>query len=178
MLFESKECRDLIKTEALKKNNHDYDVLYMLIKDKELNNGTTLANLMLNHISFEDIEFMMKSFPTLTIFVPALPENSFSCDSWNIQTQIPDVAVRPNNSLRTYCYDATGNEYFLETDEIPGFPIVVLKINERIVLKKGNNHSTILRSSTEPNIEFEFIDPVLIMHTEPAIIKYMCVQYY
>lgn len=160
VLYENEECRDLIRTEALKKINHDYDVLYMLVKDKELNNGATLTSLMLDHISSEDLEFMIKSFPTLTIFVPSLPENSFSCDSWDIQTQIPDVAVRSNNGLRTYCYDATGNEYFLENDEIPGFPIVVLKINERIVVKKGNNHSTILRSSTEPNMEFEFIDPV------------------
>ena len=93
VLHENEECRDLIKTEALKKINHDYDVLYMLVKDKELNNGATLTSLMLDHISSEDLEFMIKSFPTLTIFVPSLPENSFSCDSWDIQTQIPDVAI-------------------------------------------------------------------------------------
>ena len=45
VLYENEECRDLIKTEALKKINHDYDVLYMLVKDKELNNGATFTKL-------------------------------------------------------------------------------------------------------------------------------------
>ncbi len=161
VLYENKECRELIKTEALRKINYDYDVLYMLVKDKKLNDGTTLENLMLTYLDSKDMDFMMESFPTLTIFVPSLPENSFSCDSWNVQTEFPDVAVRPNNSLLTYCYDAKGNEYVLEPDEIPGFPIVVLKINERIILKKErDSHSSILRSTTNPNIEFEFTDPV------------------
>ena len=159
VLHENEECRDLIKTEALKKINHDYDVLYMLVKDKELNNGATLTSLMLDHISSEDLEFMIKSFPTLTIFVPSLPENSFSCDSWDIQTQIPDVAIRSINNSKTYCFDALGNDYFLENDEIPGFPIVVLKINERIKVS-SNSNSLALRSSDKSDSQFDFIDDI------------------
>lgn len=32
--------------------------------------------------------------PNLTIFVPELPDNSFSAELWDVETDIPDVGVR------------------------------------------------------------------------------------
>ncbi len=159
VLQDNEKCRELIKSEAARKINFDYDVLYMLVKDKDLGNGATLESLMLNYMDAKDLKFISNSFPTLTIFVPTLPENSFSCELWDTKTEIPDVAIRSNNNLQTYCFDAKGNEYVLDSDEIPGFPIVVLKINERIAVKKNTGgNSPVLRSMG--NLEFEFTDPI------------------
>lgn len=160
VLKESKESRKLIKVEAAKKINYDYDVLYMLVKDLDLGEGRSLEDLMLEHMNADDLYYLTESFPTLTVFIPSLPENSFSCESWNIETEIPDVAIRSINNTRTYCFNALGHEYFLEANEIPGYPIIVLKTNERIKVSSNEDNSIALRSSTNPNIQFEFIDEI------------------
>lgn len=160
VLAENLECRKLIKNEALKKINHDFDVLYVLVKDIKLSDGTSLENLLLEHIDEKQLNFLTDNFPTLTIFVPTLPNNSFSCESWKLEDQIPDIAVRNYGGNKTYCYNSQGEEYYLENDEIPGYPIVVLKINERISVKKNNDNNSIAVRSSTSDIELEFIDPI------------------
>ena len=46
VLGQNEEVRSLIKEEALKQIDFDYDVLYCLIKDKQLKNGVTLEEYL------------------------------------------------------------------------------------------------------------------------------------
>lgn len=158
VLAESKEVRELIKFEALKKINYDYDVLYELVKDVSLKDGTTLEGLLSKHVSSDILTSISLKLPTLTIFVPSLPENSFSADLWNIENEIPEVAFRSFASNDIVSYDANGNEDIIESKYIPGYPIVVVKENERIVANDNSTKSignTILtRSSTGNSFTF------------------------
>lgn len=156
---ESKETRDLIKGEALKRFNHDYDVLFMLIKDTDLGNGNTLEDQLNKYISEEDLLVLLKEYPTLTLFVPSLPENSFSAEKWNTDFEIPKVAIRTYNNV-VPVYNAMGESFTLLSDEIPGFPIVVLKENERVVVRDNNlkNIGVTFRSRST-GVDFQFIDP-------------------
>lgn len=43
-----KAVRKLIKEEAIKQFDYDYDVLYMLVKDKKLSGGGTLEEFLSN----------------------------------------------------------------------------------------------------------------------------------
>lgn len=156
VLSESKECRELIKTEALKKINHDYDVLYTLVKDIELSDGNTLESYLLKYLNTEELANIIYEKPTLTIFVPTLPENTFSAEIWNIESDIPQVAVR-NLNPNTFVYDSAGNSILIRNNEIPAFPVVVIKDNERITPVATRNSS--LRS-TSGNFNFDFIDPI------------------
>ena len=133
VLSENRDVRELIKQEALKKFDYDYDVLYSLIKDVKLGNGSTLKSLLANYLDENFLSIIENEMPTLTIFVPSLPENSFSAKSWNVETEIPDVAFRTNETNDITSYDATGKEYIINDDLIPGYPIVVLKENERVI---------------------------------------------
>ena len=84
-MSESPMLRDIIKNEALKQFNKDYDVLYQFIKNNKIENGLTVRELLLKH--FDDREILMRieaRCPTLTIFVPKLPEDSFSAENWDI----------------------------------------------------------------------------------------------
>ncbi|WP_152572110.1 hypothetical protein [Jejuia pallidilutea] len=105
-LKESPELRQFIKQEALKQFNKDYDVLYNLVKHKPVSgkpstrqkNGSvnSLDGLMQNY--FEEkgtLDDIQSQLPLLTVFVPKLPENSFSAESWdpNDPSQIPVVGV-------------------------------------------------------------------------------------
>ena len=91
---ENKDVRKLIKREALKQFDYDYDVLYMLVKDKKMENNKTLEELLLKYMSKDDLLTLTQKIPTLTIFVPSLPGESFSAEKWDIEQEIPLVAYK------------------------------------------------------------------------------------
>lgn len=161
ILGSNQEVRELVKNEALKKINHDYDVLYMLIKDKRLSDGETLEKLLLKHINAATLKSIEQEMPTLTIFVPSLPENTFSAEIWDTGHDLPSVAISVRNYNDVPVYESSGESFTLKGDEIPAFPIVVIKENERII---ANNNaidpSLQLRSSSNESTQFSFTDKI------------------
>lgn len=144
---------------------------YFLVKDIPLSNNTTLERLLQKHMDSQEINSLIDQCPTLTIFVPTLPENSFSAELWDIETQTPEVAIRPVANYNTSYYNAKGEKSYIQIDEIPRFPIVVIKLNERIRVKSDNNdHSMSLRSSSSKYI-FEFTDPLFDNTNSPQNMK-------
>lgn len=93
-LNSSVELRRLIKDEALKMFDYDYDVLYLSINTYKLSSGKTVDELMELYIDTSKLELVKQKYPTLTIFVPVLPDNSFSAESWNPEDEIPYTALR------------------------------------------------------------------------------------
>ncbi|WP_291141993.1 hypothetical protein [Flavobacterium sp. UBA7680] len=137
---ESKALRDLIKNESLKMFDNDYEVLYQMIKNETLENNRTVRDLILKNLGNENLLNNIEiNNPTLTILVPELPENSFSAKLWDTQNQVPKVAVRLTTSNDVPIINQDGTEQVIEAKYIPGFPIIVLKDNERII---PNNNST------------------------------------
>jgi hypothetical protein len=136
-LHESPELRTFIKEEALKMFNYDYDVPYHLVKHQKLIGGKTLRETLAPHFEHpETLATIELSLPLLTLFVPTLPENSFSAESWNAATEVPHVAVRLTSSNSVPLVDYEGNEMLLSPELIPSFPVVVVKDNERLVSDK------------------------------------------
>lgn len=159
VLYESKEARSLIKNEALKKIDHDYDVLYELIKNNKLQNGETFESLIANYLSRDTLQIIKTEIPTLTIFVPSLYEGSFSAEEWDIDKQLPFVGVRTIETNDVPAYNLDGEEYVIESGLIPTYPIVVIKENERIVAK--DKSTTLLYSPNmdlNVNSDFSFLD--------------------
>ena len=138
---ESPALRELIKNESLAQFNREYETLYQFIKDEKVENGLSVRELLLKHFnnaaSLADIEAL---HPTLTIHIPILPEGSFSAESWNTTAQVPAVAIHPTIGLNPIIVSAKGqyaqnkDEFVLEPGYIPGFPVVVLKDNARVIV--------------------------------------------
>ena len=159
VLNESEGVRKLIKEEAIKQFDYDYDVLYMLVKDKQLSGGGTLEGFLLKYISRENLLTLYKEMPTLTIFVPSLPGDSFSAERWNTAQEIPYVAYK-NKENEILFVDNTGNLDIINHDEIPIFPIVVVKPSERVILQsastRSSNNPCIMRADNGINFVFEY----------------------
>ncbi|MDR2653346.1 MAG: hypothetical protein LBC68_13755 [Prevotellaceae bacterium] len=164
-MSESPMLREIIKNEALKQFNKDYDVLYQFIKNEKIENGLTVRELLLKH--FDDKEILMRieaRCPTLTIFVPKLPEDSFSAETWNIETQIPAVAIRAKHhntpAISEYgFFDENSDEFVIEAGYIPAFPVVVLKQNERVrVARDRMQTQSAVLNKADNDFAFEFID--------------------
>lgn len=140
VLEESSGVRLLVKNEALKKINYDYDVLYLMVKDLKLNDGNTLEGLLLKYVDKDILDWIEAQYPTLTFFVPSLPDESFSAETWNIDVDKPYVAL-DNNKEGDVLFIKNAERFQMEYDEIPLFPVIVIKKNERIVANKTKSNS-------------------------------------
>ncbi len=133
-MIQNEDLREFIKEEALKKFDGDYDVLYNYVKDKTVG-GSTFRQLLLpyfeNEAALVEIE---QKIGALTIFIPSLPNNSFSAETWNTSTEIPLIAIRLLSNEKTPIINSKGQSYLLDENAIPGFPVVVIKECERITV--------------------------------------------
>lgn len=182
----NQKFRELVKREALKKFNKDYDVLYHSIKNVPLSGKVTyrLMNDQEQTIDFSTLhDFLIPFFeseqelldfemrlPLLTIFVPELPLDMFSADSWDVSDpdQIPDVAIRLDNITYTPVIGRDGFNYLIAPEYTPGWPIVVLKENERMVANTDPQFDDLeTRIITSDMVNFRFLDNNL----DPAYIS-------
>ena len=154
VLGQNEEVRSFIKEEALKQIDFDYDVLYCLIKDKQLKNGVTLEEYLEKYLTSDELKCIHKQLPTLTLFVPTLPENSFSVHSWNTIDELPAVAVKVSDNNDVKIYYGNGETEVFPADIIPGFPVVVVKENERIVRNGEILSKTVSENIEETNLIF------------------------
>lgn len=136
-LINSYNFRELLKTEALKMFDKDYDVLLYTIQDIQLEDGQTVKSILNKNLKNFNVDQILSSIPTLTIFIPELPENSFSASKWNLN-EVPSIAFRSSLSNNIPYLDNNYNKNVIEANQIPVFPIIVLKENERIILSKNN----------------------------------------
>lgn len=157
VLAEDSDVREIVKEEALKKIDYDYDVLYMLIKDRKNHAGNTIEDLVLRYISTDSLSIIIDMLPNLTIFVPELPENVFSAQVWDAFNVIPKVAVRLDSSNDVPILDELGNKRVLCSSEIPAFPVVVIKENERMLLNMSS-HTRTFSDKALNNNALMFID--------------------
>ncbi|MBX2900539.1 MAG: hypothetical protein KF775_12865 [Cyclobacteriaceae bacterium] len=163
-LVNEKSLRDFLRMEALKTFDGDYDVLYSLVKDKTLVTGKTLEQTLkpyFNTVTLRDIELTL---PLLTIFVPTLPENSFSADLWNTEEQVPFVAIRLGNSIDVPIISPSGESYLLSSELIPSYPVVVVKDNERVTHSSQLGYETARGSriifTNSFGIDYKFVDDI------------------
>ncbi|MFN7258298.1 MAG: hypothetical protein ACK5TU_00245 [Cyclobacteriaceae bacterium] len=98
-LSDNVQLRELVKREALKMFDNDFDVLYYLIKDEQIGDGTSVRSLLQQYFeNAEDLTQIENDIPTLTIFVPELPNESFSANLWDTQSEVPHVAYNTKST--------------------------------------------------------------------------------
>lgn len=143
-IYESRNIRLFIKEKALNKFDNDYDILLPLVKNEIIDNGKSfkeiLSDYMPDSVAYDDIE---DRNPLLTIFVPTLPKNTFFPQNWDISTQIPFVAINFKDKIKIYNHKGLFD--IINRDQIPYYPVIVLKDCERV---RFNNNKSITRSST------------------------------
>lgn len=174
--LQNQKFRELIKSEALKKINGDYDVLYHMIKNTPINsevyyrsgNQIQSQNLSTLHdflIPFFESEQELTEFenklPLLTIFVPELPLDFFSAEDWDVYdaNQIPDVAIRLDNITYVPVIGRDDDNYLIAPEDCPSWAIVVLKENERFISSFDERFNTLGTRIIEAGIvDFQFAD--------------------
>ena len=135
--------RTLIKTEALKKFDGDFDILYQNIKERQV--GTQTMNDILNENGSKSgtsrtipIAHLAAQMPLLNISVPV------NIEKWNTESFEPLVVVSPSSFVQNEmklttvkAYDKNGKVHYLDSKKAPDFPVIVVGLNERTTFKNG-----------------------------------------
>jgi hypothetical protein len=131
-LHESVEMRAFLKEEALAQFDNDYDVFYPFVKDKIVTDNKTFRDILLSYCEDEkDLVQVEESLLLLNILVPDLSWiGDFSAETWNVSA--PEVAVICRDDKSSTLYENGEEAGYLPLNEIPGFPCLVVKNNERI----------------------------------------------
>jgi len=155
--------RSFLKQEAMKMMDGDFDIVYALVKNERLSNNKTLEQTLSGYFGgLDKLRKIEESLPLLTIFIPSLPENSFSAEKWNPETEVPFVAIRLNTSNDGPIISPEGEEYILDAELIPSYPVVVIKENERMTVTgvNGFKEANGTRSFSSGSRSYKFVDDV------------------
>jgi hypothetical protein len=136
--LEKEEVRAFIKSEALKKFDGDFDILYSAVKDKSITGSKFSEHLNQAAKAGEDVNQFAARVPLLNIAVPV------NIDKWNTQNFTPLVAIAHSSldektTKLVKAYDSKGNIHWLDAQQAPDYPVVVVGLNERIEVDKNGN---------------------------------------
>ncbi len=120
--------RELLVNRAAMQFDKDYDVLYQQIKN-EIVEGRSLDEYIKELSSSSDYNLFNRT-PLLTVFIPNNTQNSFG--NSKISSNIKWVAVRDYEN-KLIAYNSSGEVKELDESQIPSFPVMVIKENERVV---------------------------------------------
>lgn len=147
-VLEDSDVRSVIKAEAQKRFDGDYDILvdkfhalnlqkyavsvrkYMVQKSAtKINTKSTISGNPLDMDAL--ISNLQEAIPNLQISVPV------HCDEWNVESYVPLVAFLPidyNEQTDTtiMAYDVNGNVHVLSLEVEPEVPVVVVGRSERV----------------------------------------------
>lgn len=135
------EVRRFLKEEALDRFDKDYDVFYPLVKDKIISGNKTFRDVLLSYCKDENELFQIESSqPLLNILIPDLSLFwDFNAKTWDINNS--EVAVLCRDDKNGTLYEKGENIGSLPKGEIPGFPCLVVKSNERLKVANTNARS-------------------------------------
>lgn len=137
----SASLRHFLRAEALAQFDNDYDVFYPLVKDKIVSDNQSFREMLLSYCKDEDeLKQIENSLPLLTIYIPDLRLFwDFSAESWNANNEEIAVICRDDHNNTVYEKgESIGN---LPSSEIPGFPCLVVKNNERVRMTHTNTRT-------------------------------------
>lgn len=155
VLFNSQESRQLIKREAQKRFDNDYDVLYAFVKNVKVCGEKTFRDLLIDAMGSEKLLLDIEHYvPALSIYVPDLTwidESGFNVDVWNTKNNMVAITYKEGRGV---CKKLYANGYFaglIDDGTVPGGVVLIVKNNERI--------KNVI-STKSGMTKFEFIDEV------------------
>lgn len=145
----NEDLRSFLKKESLKMFDHEYDILYALVKDKEISSGVTFEDVLMSYAeSKEHLKNAIDKELLLTIYVPEL--TNWDANKWNTAEEVPIVAVcdeyKKKKTTKVLAFDKMETPSYWDYNIEPDVPILVVKDNERVVI---NNEENSLRSASE-----------------------------
>lgn len=150
-VYENEALRAFLKSEALGQFDKDFDVFYPWVKDKTVIDGLSLRDILEKYDEKQLLPDIEKALPRLNILIPDWSWlDSFSVRSWDTSDNDISVCYESTNVCQPIYFN--GEEMFeMKPEEIPDFPILVVKENERMVASS-------IRTKGASVMTYDFLD--------------------
>jgi hypothetical protein len=157
------EMRQFIKNEALKKFDGDYNILFDLIKSRNVGGKAFKNQLATNYLTnreepnlLNNVNFIASSLPLLNISVPA------NIERWDTENFIPLVAVIASDydektPKLIKAFDSNGKIQWLDPKKMPNFPVIAIGLNERAVINSSGKAE--LKTAAKSPIDMKNFSP-------------------
>jgi hypothetical protein len=149
-VYEHYEVRDFLKKEALKQFDNDYNVFYPFVKNEIISEGKTFRDILISYCEDEqELIQIEETLPLLNILIPDLaPFTSFNPIDWDLQDE--EVVVMVTDDQNNILYGNGDSLFCLSPNEIPDFPILLVKDNKHLKIATNSLRST--------GLSYEFVD--------------------
>ena len=133
-IYENIELRSFIKDKAIQQFDNDFDVFYPILKNEVVGKGETFRNILLKYTTEEELSNIERTLPLLNIYVPDLSLfTNITPYNWDItDNQIP-VTFKENQTSKMLLYLNGEKSGEIPQNGIPGFHLLVVKNNERVI---------------------------------------------
>lgn len=127
--YNRKDVREFLKAEANKQFDKNYDVLYVLVKDKDIN-GASFRDILVEYSSEEFMKSIETNLPLLNILIPKI--SIFNICAENMDCDDPEIPVVVSKEKVTSLYLNGKCEANIEKGEVPDFHTFVVNENSRV----------------------------------------------
>lgn len=137
----SLDVRKFLKNEAVAQFDNDYDIFYPLVKNKIVCDNQSFRNVLLSYCEDEnELNQIEQSVPLLNIMIPDLSLFwDFNAEKWNVDDK--EVSVICRNDESNTLYEDGEDIGKMTAGDIPDFPCLVVKNNERMKVSSVNTRS-------------------------------------
>ena len=146
------QLRVFLQEEALKQYDKDYDVFYPWTKECSVDGKRSFKEVLAEYDTDGKMGEIESTIPLLTILVPDwswIGLNAFSVTSWNAIEENALVGYEDENGVNVL-YKNGKHADDVPSYVIPGYPVVMIKSNERMKASPSVKGSPVL---------FDFLDP-------------------
>lgn len=133
VISNSIDARKIIKTEAIKQFDKNYDVLWATIKDERVGNST-FAECVASYSSPDLIEAINENLPLLNILFPEIKMFDINAEAYDCSdNELPVSVCSKDKNLLLYAGEVTDT---IPANEVPAFNVLVVNENNRVIANK------------------------------------------
>lgn len=143
------DARRIIKTEAVKQFDKNYDVLWATIKDERVGN-TTFAECVASYSSSDLIDDIDENLPLLNILFPEIKMFDINAETYDCSdNELPVSVCSKGKNLLLFAGEVTDT---IPANEVPAFNVLVVNENNRVIANKEVK-------TRGANYRFSFVSP-------------------
>lgn len=149
VLYSNVDARRVIKTEAVKQFDKNYDVLWSSIKDTKIGDYS-FEECISSRSSKKIISIINEQLPLLNILFPEIKMFDINAENYDYTDNELPVAVRSNS--KTLLFFAGELTDTIPDGDVPGFNVIVVNENSRVEVNNINR-------SRGASYKYSFISP-------------------
>lgn len=150
VVCENQDARQVVKEEALKQFDKNYEVLWISLRDKKVGN-VTFRDLIEKASSRTFVNCLEEQYPLLNVLFPEIPMVNISPETYDVNNNDLPVILPGEKNNKLFSNGVL--EDSLEIGEVPGFNVIVINENSRVVVGPQTRNGMRSYTFKSPNFD-------------------------